>query len=155
MHDVLERLKFNADSNKAIRKEFYLKRHLFVKLKLIGPFDHWKNVLLEQKLLETAKWFHHNIWPRHTLRQAFAALKLHYTNSSMENVKTRLIRERNEQALKKRVFSLMMSKMKTTFDLNQRAAKVVACKGLKALRVYFFAMQRQCIILKNQRNNRD
>jgi len=154
-YSVLEALKQNAESFKAIRKTLYLKRHLLTKLKLLGPFYHWREVLIEAKLTETAMWFRHHILPRMVTRQCFSALKLHHTDHKIDRVRTKVIKERARCMLKRKIFETMLGKMKTTFELNSKAQQIRAGKALKALRIYLFALQKECIILKDKRTMRD
>jgi hypothetical protein len=50
-----------------VKRVLQSKLHLFNKMKLRQPFAIWNQCLIDERLKETADWFHIVVWPKHTL----------------------------------------------------------------------------------------
>ena len=57
----------HALKKQEVKRVLLSKLHLFNKMKLRLPFAIWNESLVDQRLKETADWFHVVVWPKHTL----------------------------------------------------------------------------------------
>jgi hypothetical protein len=117
---ILTALSENVQHNHHLRQTLLLKLPLFTFLKLREPFTHWHQLLLFEKLNETALWFRSVIWPKHVKGYVLQGWNKMVKRRKYERVIAQKIKHSGEMSIKESVIRRMLRAAQSTRELERR-----------------------------------